>query len=160
MRFQVENLLEPQLLAVLRSKADELVDTIDNSSEIPIYLGHLHDATGCAVYANGTLNYFRPTKKVATGKLGKSGLDGVNHYDIDGSEFLQQAVNEASTRFNDGVWFVLFSAVPYALYINSEGSPKGRGQGFFDHLVSTSVNEILAGLRPIASEVNATPDML
>lgn len=160
-KMHVKGVLQPQLVAVLRKKADELVAALDSGTyDIPVYLGHLHDATGCAVYADGSLNYFRPTAKKATGKLGKSGFDGVNHYGIDGAAFLQQAVSEASTRFASGVWFVIFSAVPYAYHINAKGSPLGRGQNFFDRIANTTVNEILAGLRPIAESVTATPTML
>lgn len=160
-KMHVKGVLQPQLVAVLRQKADELVSALDSGTyDIPVYLGHLHDATGCAVYADGALNYFRPTAKKATGKLGKSGFDGVNHYGIDGSAFLQQAVSEASTRFAKGVWFVIFSAVPYAYHINAKGSPLGRGQNFFDRIANTTVNEILAGLRPIAESVTATPAQL
>lgn len=160
-KMHVKGVVQPQLVDVLRRKADELVSALDSGSyDIPVYLGHLHDATGCAVYADGALNYFRPTAKKATGKLGKSGFDGVNHYGIDGSAFLQQAVSEASTRFAKGVWFVIFSAVPYAYHINASGSPLGRGQNFFDRIANTTVNEILAGLRPIAESVTATPAQL
>lgn len=156
-KMHVKGVLQPQLVAVLRKRADELVAALDSGTyDIPVYLGHLHDATGCAVYADGSLNYFRPTAKKATGKLGKSGFDGVNHYDIDGAAFLQQAVSEAGGRFGSGVWFVVFSAVPYAYHINAKGSPLGKGQSFFDHIVNTSVNEILAGLRPIAESVTTS----
>lgn len=160
-KMHVKGVLQPQLVAVLRKKADELVATLDSGTyDIPVYLGHLHDATGCAVYADGSLNYFRPTAKKATGKLGKSGFDGVNHYGIDGSAFLQQAISEASTRFAKGVWFVVFSAVPYAYHIDANGSPLGRGQNFFDRIANTAVSEILAGLRPIAESVTSTSTML
>lgn len=160
-KMHVKGVLQPQLVDVLRRKADELVSALDSGTyDIPVYLGHLHDATGCAVYADGALNYFRPTAKKAAGKLGKSGFDGVNHYGIDGSAFLQQAVSEASTKFAKGVWFVIFSAVPYAYHINAKGSPLGRGQNFFDRIANTTVNEILAGLRPITESVTATPTML
>lgn len=153
----VKNVAQPQLVSVLRQKAQEVVQLID-SGLIPEYTANLHDATGCAVYADGAISAFIPTKRAQ--KLGKSGFDGVNHYGIDGSAFLQQAISEASTRFASGVWFVIFSAVPYAYHINAKGSPLGRGQDFFKTIRSTAVNEILAGLRPIAESVTATPTML
>lgn len=158
MQVYVEGVIESQLIEILTSKAQQIVEYIDNGADIPEYLGHLHDATGIGVYADGMVKSFIPTKHAQ--KLGKSGFDGVNHYDIDGSEFLQQAISEATSRFASGVWFVIFSAVPYAFNINADGSPLGRGQGFFQRIADLSMDEILAGLRPIAESVTAESAML
>lgn len=154
----VKNVAQPQLVSILRQKAQEVVTLID-SGLIPEYTANLHDATGCAVYADGAIAAFIPTKRAT--KQGKSGFDGVNHYGIDGSAFLQQAISEASTRFAKGVWFVIFSAVPYAYHIDAQGSPLGRGQDFFKTIRGTAVNDILAGLRAIPNvEVTAQTTML
>lgn len=153
-----KNVAQPQLVSILRQKAQDVVQLID-SGLIPEYTANLHDATGCAVYVDGAISAFIPTKRAQ--KQGKSGFDGVNHYGIDGSAFLRQVISEASTRFAKGVWFVVFSAVPYAYHIDAQGSPKGRGQDFFKTIRSTAVNDILAGLRAIPNaEVTATPTML
>lgn len=158
MKMFVKNVAQPQLVSVLRQKAQEVVQLID-SGQIPEYTANLHDATGCAVYADGAISAFIPTKRAQ--KQGKSGFDGVNHYGIDGSAFLQQAISEASTRFAKGVWFVVFSAVPYAYHIDAHGSPLGRGQDFFKTIRGTAVNDILAGLRAIPNvEVTAQTTML
>lgn len=158
MKMFVKNVAQPQLVSILRQKAQEVVQLID-SGLIPEYTANLHDATGCAVYADGAISAFIPTKRAQ--KQGKSGFDRVNHYGIDGSAFLQQAIPEASTRFAKGVWFVVFSAVPYAYHIDAQGSPKGRGQDFFKTIRGTAVNDILAGLRAIPNvEVTATPTIL
>lgn len=154
----VKNVAQPQLVSILRQKAQEVVQLID-SGLIPEYTANLHDATGCVVYADGAISAFIPTKRAQ--KQGKSGFDGVNHYGIDGSAFLQQAISEASTRFAKGVWFVVFSAVPYAYHIDAHGSPLGRGQDFFKTIRGTAVNDILAGLRAIPNaEVTAQTTML
>ena len=145
MKMHVKGVIAPQLVAMLTAKAQQTVAYIDSGADIPEYLGHLHDATGIGVYADGVMKAFVPTKHAQN--QGKSGFDGVNHYGIDGSAFLQQAISEASTRFANGIWFVIFSAVPYAFHINANGSPRGRGKGFFQRVVDMSVNEILAGLR-------------
>lgn len=158
MKMFVKNVAQPQLVSILRQKAQEVVQLID-SGLIPEYTANLHDATGCAVYADGAISAFIPTKRAQ--KQGKSGFDGVNHYGIDGSAFLQQAISEANKRFAKGVWFVVFSAVPYAYHIDAHGSPLGRGQDFFKTIRGTAVNDILAGLRAIpGAEVTATPTML
>lgn len=158
MKIFIKNVAQPQLVSILRQKAQEVVRLID-SGLIPEYTANLHDATGCAVYADGAISAFIPTKRAQ--KQGKSGFDGVNHYGIDGSSFLQQAISEASTRFAKGVWFVVFSAVPYAYHIDAHGSPLGRGQDFFKTIRGTAVNDILAGLRAIPNvEVTAQNTML
>lgn len=157
-KMHVKGVITPQLIAVLTAKAQQVVAYIDSGADIPEYLGNLHDATGIGVYADGAVRSFIPTKHAK--KQGKSGFDGVNHCGIDGSAFLQQAISEASTRFAKGIWFVIFSAVPYAYHVNAKGSPLGRGQGFFKKVTDLSINEILAGLRPIAESVTATPTNL
>lgn len=149
MKMFLKSIVTPQLVDVLKVKADEIVAYIDSGANIPIYLGHLHDATGVGVYADGALVYYRQPTKIAT-KLGKAGAEGVNHYKIDGSQFLKEAIDEATSKFSKDIWFVIFSAVPYAYYINTYGSPLGRGKNFFDDLASKSVSDIIAGLRPIA----------
>lgn len=157
-KMHVKGVLQPQLESILRQKAQEVVRLID-SGLIPEYTANLHDATGCAVYADGAISAFIPTKRAQ--KQGKSGFGGVNHYGIDGSAFLQQAISEAGTRFGEGVWFVVFSAVPYSYYIDAQGSPLGRGQDFFKTIRGTAVNDILAGLRAIPNaEVTAQNTML
>lgn len=151
----VKNVVTPDLVNVLKRVCDILVTYIDGGY-IPEYLSHLHDSTGSAVYADGALVYFRPTNKHASGKKGKSGFGGVNHYEIDGSEFLQRTVADASSTFAKDVWFVVMSTVPHAYYIDANGSPKGRGQGFFKQTYEEAVQEILAGLRPIVESVTVT----
>lgn len=151
----VKNVITPELVNVLKRVVDSLVNFID-SGYIPEYLSHLHDSTGSAVYADGALVYFRPTNKHASSKKGKSGFGGVNHYEIDGAEFLQRTVNDAASTFAKGVWFVVFSTVPYAYYIDANGSPLGRGQGFFKKTYEEAIKEILAGLRPIDPSVSTS----
>lgn len=144
LEMHINGVVKPELCKVLYNKAQELVDFIDNGAEIPEYLSHLHDATGVGVYVDGKVRKFIPTKRAK--KLGKSGFDGVNNYGIDGNKFLIKSISDAKIKFGNGIWFVLFSAVPYAFYIDAEGSPIGRGQNFFKNLSKKSVNEILSGL--------------
>lgn len=142
----VKNVAQPKLVEVLSQKADEIVRLID-SGLIPEYTANLHDATGVAVYVDGAIKRFVPTARAQ--KATSSSDGGVNHYAIWGSDFLEMAINEASTRFSKGLWFVIFSAVPYAYRINTQGSPKERGQDFFTTIRDTAINDIIVGLKPI-----------
>lgn len=148
----LKGVIEPRLLAILREASDTLASYIDSGC-IPVYLGHLHDSTGSAVYADGRVVYFRPTTRIAS-KDGKSGFGGVNHYEIRGTEFLERTVADAASAFPKGIWFVVFSTVPYAYLIDEKGSPAGRGQGFFKLTREQAVTQILAGLKPIANGVS------
>ena len=175
MQMHVKGVIEPQLVSMLSQKAQQVVDYINgnfnaDSNDFPVYSANLNDATGVGVYVDGRIHRFLPTKWAD--KPQRSGFDGVNHKGIVGSEFLQQAISEASTRFAKGVWFVIFSATPYAYHINASGSNKrssyeahggsavtyiNRGKGFFDKIVSLSVDEILRGLRAVTgASVTAT----
>ena len=123
MKMFVKNVSQPQLVSILRQKAQEVVQLID-SGLIPEYTANLHDATGCAVYADGAISAFIPTKRAQ--KQGKSGFDGVNHYGIDGSAFLQQAISEASTRFAKGVWYSPQCLMPITSTLTVRLSDAGR----------------------------------
>lgn len=156
LKVYAKNAITPKVIDVLTRVAQGIVDAIDGGTfEIPIYTGNLKDSTGVAVYADGVIKSFIPTK--TAGKLHKSGFDGVNHYAIDGTQFLQNTINEAATTFSKGIWFVVLSTVPYAYRINTQGSPLGRGIGFFDRTVRESVAEVVAGLRPISDEIAIAP---
>lgn len=149
-----KNVIMPDLLAMLVRVAQDLVAAIDSGSYIPEWTANLHDATGVAIYNDGAVTKFLPTKKAT--KAAHSGFGGLAHYDIRGSEWLQNTIAEAATTFSKGLWFVVISAVPYAYYIDAAGSPKGRGQNFFKKTREDAVREILAGLRPIASDVSTS----
>jgi hypothetical protein len=144
----LNGVVKPKLVEMLREVASEIVAAIDGGY-IPVYLGHLHDATGVAVYVDGVLSSYMPTA-IAT-KRGRSGYFGVNNYNIVGHEYLANLMADASTQFSMGIWIVVLSAVPYAYFVNENGSPVGRGQGFFDQTVRSTVEKIISGLRPITS---------
>lgn len=145
LKITINGWYKPALVKILATKARQVVDYIDKQADIPRYLGHLHDATGVGVYVDGKVSSYLPTKKAK--KLGKSGVNGVNHYGIDGHEFLANAIADAQSRFSQGIWFVLFSAVPYAWYINAHGSPIGRGQNFFTALENMTAETLLSQMR-------------
>ncbi len=154
-----DSVITPKIEAVLRDVAQRMVNTIDRAFEpfeqygggttqFPVWEGQLHDATGVGVYINGKLSSYLPTKK---------GFDEQVYEDEDGiigSERLQQALNAAVSQFSKGIWIVLFSAVPYAYKVNTFGSPRHRGKGFFERTKSLLIDDVFAGLRPIAPGLN------
>lgn len=147
-RGYVDNVIKPESSVILQGIAQDIVNIIENDSKspIPIYTANLHDATGVGVYVDSVLVAFIPTKRAT--KKQHSGFDG-NVYNIDGNDRLQNALAEGVTTFSRGVWIVLFSAVPYAYYINLYGSPLGRGTLYFEHLKGDLVEDVLKGFKKV-----------
>lgn len=146
----VEQQVKPKLLAICKSVAQNIVSVIDGSfappegtQQFPIWSNNLHDATGVGVYCDGALSSFIPTARAT-----KAQSDGETN-GIFGSALLQSAIANASTQFHSGIWIVLFSSVSYAYKINTQGSPRGRGAGFFEALKQTLLNDVIAGLQPV-----------
>ena len=149
-QYFLNGVVKPQLVRALQDTAREIVELIDGDNNIPIYTGNLHDATGVGVYVDGMLSYYIPAK-IAQRKQ-SSGLEGYvseddeqsryNWYGIDGTEFLQSAMEDATTEFNSGCWIVLFSAVPYAFKINERTN-------FFGTTAKEMAESVLLGLEPL-----------
>lgn len=102
--------LKKNIFSVLSSVADDVVIFIQGGGSIPVYTGNLQDSTGIGIYFDGVLTKFKPIKiaNVAQNDNGKT---------IVGTTELDKALEMAVTRFNKGIWIVLFSAVPYAFKV-------------------------------------------
>lgn len=126
-----------ELVALLKEVAQETLDYIETQAAIPQYTGNLHDATGVGVYVDGALTHYLPTK-IAT-RYQSSGFHHRNEYRIDGHLYLQSALNDATTDFADRIWIVVFSAVPYAFYIEDRDA-------YFSNIRDFVRNKIATGL--------------
>lgn len=157
LKQQVESIVKPKLVGILNNVADWMVQCVDESFTpfeyhgggndiFPIWESQLRDATGVGVYVDGTLTSYKPT---ARGAKPQSYNGDMN---IIGTERLDMALLEAVGEFSSGIWIVLFSAVPYAYKVNTEGSPRGRGIEFFDTLEETLKAEIFSNLQPLGSQ--------
>lgn len=151
-RFQVLNVSQPELVTMLKAVAQKVVNEIDTITNTPNYTGNLRDSQGVGVYANGALSYFIPTQTAT--KPQRSGFHGRNEYNIWGTEYLTRSLQDAVTDFSDGIWIVLFAAVPYAFYINENHA----NAGFFDEIADTIVNEVRNGL--IQLEIKNIPNFV
>lgn len=152
-RYFIEGIKKKKLVSILRGVVSDMANHIA-SAEIPEHSGHLRDATGVALYVDGALNYFVPTTS-SSAKPQSSGFHYRNEYGIVGSEYLQNTVNDSTTDYNDGIWIVLFSAVPYAYFLNYpqlvENLSKVQG-GFFNNISEEFIQKILTGLEPLKAE--------
>lgn len=147
-----ESQVKPKLVAMLTQVAQQIVGLIDGSfvmplgtTQFPVDTANLHDATGVGVYSDGRAQRFIPTKK-ATKTQSDGGVKG-----IDGNALLQAAIAAGATQFAAGIWIVLFSTVPYAYKITTQGSKIGRGAGFFESLKQSLLNDVIANLKPITT---------
>lgn len=157
LKQRVEDIVKPKLVGILNNVSDWMVQCVDESfipfeyhgggSDIfPIWESQLRDATGVGVYIDGALTSYKPTARGANPQ--SYGKDT----NIIGTERLDMALQEAVGEFSSGIWIVLFSAVPYAYKVNTEGSPWGRGIEFFDTLEETLKIEVFANLQPLGSQ--------
>ena len=127
-----------RLLDVLDTVAQDVMEYIDSQKVIPIYTGNLKDATGIGVYRNGVLKRYVPSK-IAT-RPQSSGFHHRNEYDIWGHQYLSDALEAASKEgYGKGIWIILFSAVPYAFYIEDRDA-------FFSDIKDVMLNAIISEL--------------
>ena len=120
----------PLLTAKLRKIAVDMVDEIDdsiwvNDDTFPKWTSNLHDSTGIAVYDYGAITSFIPPQ------YANEPQEYEDIQNIWGSQYLKDFINENAGKFSQGIWIVLFSAVPYAGLVNAYGSPWERGEDFF-----------------------------
>ena len=124
-----------RLLNVLYTVAQDVMEYIDSQKVIPIYTGNLKDATGIGVYRNGVLKKYVPSR-IATVPQ-SSGFHHRNEYDIWGHQYLSDALEAASKEeYGKGIWIVLFSAVPYAFFIEARDR-------YFSDIRDVMLNKIL-----------------
>ena len=127
-----------RLLNALYTVAQDVMEYIDSQKVIPIYTGNLKDATGIGVYRNGVLKRYVPSQ-IAT-RPQSSGFHHRNEYDIWGHQYLSDALEAASKEdYSKGIWIVLFSAVPYAFYIEDRDA-------FFSDIKDVMLNAIISEL--------------
>lgn len=129
---------EKIILKGLKQCADWIIDDIvkQRDTAIPVYTGNLHDSTGVAVYVNGRTFYMKVPPKSAK-RMQHTGPSRGNRRNIDGHEFLMLSISEGASVYNNGIWIVIYSAVPYAARIDTLGSPLGRGKDYFWNLKNT-----------------------
>ena len=133
--------VKPQLTATLAEVAQDVVNYIDqissrtNAEGLPILTGALHDASGVGIYCDGALSAYRP-RQIYNSRENSGQM-------FSPEDMLDYALSWGAQRFPTGIWLVIFSSMPYAAQIDTEGSPKGRGQGFFyEMIVPFAVNAL------------------
>lgn len=151
MRHHVQTVGKRILIEMLRKVAERMVNQIDaaftpapphepgGNPDFPVWRGHMHDATGVAIYDEGTVIDFRPTRKSIK-------IQFYHKRPVDGPKELQQAISNGLAHFSKGLWIVLYSSVPYAMQVNTSGSPWERGKDYFNVMSEDFYKDIMTGL--------------
>ena len=124
--------IRPAITQLMSDAADATMDYIDRSfqpldgdpagnEEFPVWSGNMRDSLGVGVYRDGQLVRYKLPR------FAKSGY---------GSQMLDDAFDAAENEFSgkNSYYTALFAGVDYAEKVNIEGSPHGRGVGFFDNV--------------------------
>lgn len=140
-RKHLTNVVTPKVMKSLTSVANSVISYVDNSSveEIPLLTGNLRDSIGIGIYKGGVLSNMFYCNQIAT-KPQHYKYMGVKYSPIWGRELLVEALNNASSVYFDGVWIVLYAAVPYAPLVNRINTPFFRN---INNMLKNGVKRVL-----------------
>lgn len=137
---------------IARKLLDEITSGFDqNDDQYPVDTGNLADATGIGIYADGVLESYIPIQRADKPQENEIGEE------VWGTEELTDALNRASTKFAKGLWLVVFSVMDYSRRIETKGSPKDRGMGFFTKFIELTGADVKNQFG--AAIVDATVDL-
>lgn len=137
--IEYKAILEKRLQASLREVALVVRDLIQGGEFTPLYTGNMQDSTGLAVYCNGVASSFVPFAIANEPQT-------YNKKTIWGEDLLQDALQAGANNYRKGLWIVIFSAVPYAFKVDTNGS-KYHEQGYFSkELTSRLISELKIAL--------------
>lgn len=114
-------------LPKLKSIADQVMSIVKES--IPYDTGNLMDSTGIGIYVNGILSDFRYENQATVPQT-------FHGKEVWGKKTLDKALSLGSSIYISGVWIVLFSTVPYALY-------QDRLSGFFSGVMKSNLKYLV-----------------
>lgn len=109
-------------LSKLRVVAQEVLETVRDS--IPYDTGNLMDGTGVGIYIDGILSDFRYENQATVPQK-------FHGQYVWGKETLTKALSAGSSEYVNGVWIVIFSTVPYAIY-------QDKLSGFFSGVMKSN----------------------
>lgn len=141
---------ERYAIIAMRKVANALSSYIESGAAIPVDTHNLKDSTGIALYSpGGVLRTYIPTKKASAPKR-TTGLRGVSTEPKWGTYELARMIEYGSSKYNNGYYLVVFSAMPYAGIVNTITSP------YFGRIKALAVMEIKDIMR-IYKNITANP---
>lgn len=128
------NALEKRLTNVFYALAESVKMYIEEAGNLPYFSGNLADSTGVGVYQNGVLRAFAPIQRASMPQMYRNEF-------VWGSPLLERALGEGTSKFPKGIWVVLYSTVPYAVKVDTQGT-KNHLEGYFsERLVEDMLNQ-------------------
>lgn len=130
--------IEKRVLSILGSVAEDIYKDIENTTYnqgdgyMPYYTGNLRDSTGLGIYYDGALGDLFPPK--AAEEPQNYWQAGYFFFDLWGFEFVRTALSETN-NFNEGIWIVLYSTMPYARHVDESGSTYWDAGWFSENIV-------------------------
>lgn len=128
----------------LRAVTDAMIAYMeDDMTIIPVDTHNLKDALGVAVYSDGRLMYMGTSSRAvmpeATRPRENVNVAGREYGDLSGRIEIDKLLYEGVAKYNDGLWIVLLSAMPYD-EIQDSG---GVNEGWFSIELSGKFKEIV-----------------
>lgn len=120
----VERLLDNIAMAML--------SYIDSSDVIPIDTHNLKDSTGIGVYRNGVLKKLLMPRRAQEARI----IGGIAVW---GEDMIDQYLEAGVSRYNNGNYIVLMSAMPYA----EEVDTSENRYGYFTDILTYKFEEIV-----------------
>lgn len=121
--------IEFAVMRQLDKASDAMIDYMDSDVRIPVDTHNMKDGLGVAIYNNSRLKGLAFSKKATSPqaqqprKLGD--IRGKVYGETWGRNLIQELLDEGATKYNNGIWIVLLSAMPYDIFQDEGGVNKG-----------------------------------
>ena len=120
---QAARIIEDNIFDALDTIATELMNNYHNEDNIPVVTGNLADSTGIGIYMKGSLIKYIPNQIAEVPRVGIFGVRAMTgeigiSEEVWGANQLDIALDWGDWYYNDGIWLVLFSTMPYAIDVD------------------------------------------
>ena len=121
--------IEFAIMEQLDKASSAMIEYMNSDMTIPMDTHNMKDGLGVAIYNNGRLGGLAFSKRATESRADeprKLGQIKGKHYGLTwGRDLIQELLDEGSTKYSEGIWIVLLSAMPYDIFQDSEGINKG-----------------------------------
>lgn len=121
--------IENAIMRQLDKASIAMIEYMDSDVRIPVDTHNMKDGLGVAIYNNGRLGGLAFSKRATSPqaseprKLGT--IRGRNYGVVFGRNLIQDLLDEGAQKYNNGIWIVLLSAMPYDIFQDGGGVNEG-----------------------------------
>jgi len=135
----VAKFVEAKVLQIGTDTAHEIIRRIEDGNFVPHQTFNLQDSTGVGVYNNGVLHSYVPRQSAMEPNPSKPNPKW-------GWEELEKALASGTSKYNEGIWIVLFGgSMPYAAQVNEKW-------GYHGKLIKLAVRELFENIHQMDLE--------